>query len=174
MCALAVGSASRSMCFSMRRLRCASWAAALRTASSWRCAAAFIVSSACLMRCCCRACVIVPLMFASLIRGSLKRRSLASCAWLWVDPPSCFCRLSAGDQPTSVSLPACRWHILKCFQSSGMVWSHGQQMCSSGTWMCLQASHQATLVRNGSCSLRSSMRHFCRWDRTYAWRTAEW
>ena len=46
-------------------------------------------------------------------------------------------------------------HFLKCSQSSGVVWSHGQQVCSSGTWMCLRASHLATLVRNGSCSLRS-------------------
>ena len=53
--------------------------------------------------------------------------------WLWVGHPSCCRRVSAGDQPTSVSLPVCRRHFLKCSQSSGVVWSHGQQVCSSGT-----------------------------------------
>ena len=40
MCSLAVGSVSCSACVSRRCLRCTIWAAALRTASSWRCAAA--------------------------------------------------------------------------------------------------------------------------------------
>ena len=66
---------------------------------------------------------------------------------------TCCCRVSAGDEPTSVSLPVWRGHILECSQSSGVVWSHGQRVCSSGTWMCLRASHRATLVRSGSCSL---------------------
>ena len=77
------------------------------------------------------------------------------CSWLWVGQPLCCRRVSAGDQPTSVSLPVWRGHFLKCSKSSGVVWSHGQRVCSSVTWMCLQASHLATLVRNGSCSLRS-------------------
>ena len=47
-------------------------------------------------------------------------------------------------------------------------------LCSSGTWMCLRASHLATLVRNGSCSLRSWMRRFRRWAGTFAGRSAEW
>ena len=75
---------------------------------------------------------------------------MAWCAWLWVGHPSCCRRASAWDQPTSVSLPVWRGHFLKCSQSSGVVWSHGQRVCSSGTWMCLRASHLATLVRNGS------------------------
>ena len=61
--------------------------------------------------------------------------------------------------------------MLKCSQSSRVVWSHGQQVCSSGTWMCLRASHLATLVRNGSCSLRSWMRCFWRWAGTFAGRS---
>ena len=44
MCSLAVGSVSCSACVSRRCLRCTIWAAALRTASSWRCAAASINS----------------------------------------------------------------------------------------------------------------------------------
>ena len=51
---------------------------------------------------------------------------MAWCAWLWVGHPSCCRRVSAGDQPTSVSLPVWRGHFLKCSQSSGAVWSHGQ------------------------------------------------
>ena len=47
-----------------------------------------------------------------------------------------------------MSLPVWRVHFLKCSQSSGVVWSHGQRVCSSGTWMCLRASHLATLVRD--------------------------
>ena len=160
MCSLVVGSVSCSACVNRRCLRCTIWAAALRTASSWRCAAASMGLSVCLARCRCRACVTAPLMVASLTRGSLKRCSLAWCAWLWVGQPSCCRRVSAGDQPTSVSLPVWRGHFLKCSQSSGVVWSHGQRVCSSGTWMCLRASDLATLVRNGSCSLRSWMRRF--------------
>ena len=57
--------------------------------------------SVCLARCRCRACVTAPLMVASLTRGSLKRCSVAWSALLWVGQPS------AGDQPTSVSLPVC-------------------------------------------------------------------
>ena len=76
---------------------------------------------------------------------------------------------SAGDQPTRVSLSVWRGHFLKCSQSSGVVWSHGQRVCSSGTWMCLRASHLATLVREGSCSLRSWMRRFWRWAGTFGW-----
>ena len=71
---------------------------------------------------------------------------MAWCAWLLVGQPSCCHRVSAGNQPTSVSLPVWRGHILKCSQSCGVVWSHGQRVCSSETWMCLQASHRATLV----------------------------
>ena len=37
-----------------------------------------------------------------------------------------------------MSLSVWRGHFLKCSQSSGVVWSHGQRVCSSGTWMCLQ------------------------------------
>ena len=95
-----------------------------------------------------------PLIVASLTRGSLKRCSVAWCAWLWVGQPSCCCRVSAGDQPTSVHLSVWRGHILECSQSSGVVWSHGQWVFSSGTKMCLRASHRATVVRSGSCSLR--------------------
>ena len=36
-----------------------------------------------------------------------------------------------------------------------------------------RASHLATLVRNGSCSLRSWMRRFWRWAGTFAGRSAE-
>ena len=50
---------------------------------------------------------------------------MAWCAWLWVGQPSCCCRVSAGDQPTSVSLPVWRGHFLKCTQSSGVVWATG-------------------------------------------------
>ena len=126
-CSLAVGSAICSVCVNRRRLLCTIWAAGLRTASSWRCAAAAIASSACLLRCHCGACVNAPLMVASLIRGSLKRCWVAWCVWLWVGQLSCCCRVSAGDQPTSVSLPRWRRHISRCFQSSRVVWSHGQQ-----------------------------------------------
>ena len=76
--------------------------------------------SMCLVRCRCRACVTAPLMVASLTRGSRKRCSVAWCAWLWVRHPSCCRRVSAGDQPTSVSLPVWRGHFLKCSQSSGV------------------------------------------------------
>ena len=171
---LAVGSLSCSACVNRRCLRCTIWAAALRTASSWRCAAASMGLSVCLMRCRCRACVTAPLMVASLPRGSRKRCLVAWCAWLWVGHPSCCRRVSARDQPTSVSLPVWRGHFLKCSQSSGVVWSHGQRVCSSGTWICLRARHLATLVRNGSCSLRSLMRRFWRWAGTFAGRSAEW
>ena len=82
-------------------------------------------------------------------------------------------RVSAGDQPTSVSLPVWRGHFLKCSQSSGVVWLHGQRVCSSRTWMCLQARHLATLVRKGSCSLTRWMRRFWRWAGTFAGRSAE-
>ena len=174
MCSLAVGSASCSVCANRRRLRCAIWAVALRTASNWKCAAASLGSCVCGVRCRCRACVTAPLMVASLITGSLNRWLAALCAWLCDGQPSCCCRVSAGDQPTSVSLPAWRGHVLKCGQSSGVVWSHGQRVCSSRMWMCLRASHRATLVRNGSCSLRSWMRRFCRWAGTHAGRSAEW
>ena len=98
---------------------------------------------------------------------------MAWCAWLWAGQPSCCCRVSAGDQPTSVSLPVWRGHSLKCSQSPGVVWSHGHRVCSSGTWMCLRASHLAALVRNGSCSLRSWMRLFWRCAETFAGRSAE-
>ena len=174
MCSLAVGSVSCSACVNRRCLRCTIWAAALRTASSWRCAAASMGLSVCLVRCPCRDCVTAPLMVASLTRGSRKRCSVPWCAWLLVGQPSCCRRASAGDQRTSVSLPVCRGHFLKCSQSPGVVWSHGQQVCSSGTWMCLRASHLATLVRNRSCSLRSWMRRFWRWAGTFAGRSAEW
>ena len=173
MCSLAVWSVSCSVCFNRRCLRCTIWAAALRTASSWRCAAASMGLFVCLVRCRCRACVTAPLMVDSLTRGSRKRCSVAWCAWLWVGHPSCCRRVSAGDQPTSVSLPVWRGHFSKCSQSYGVVWSHGQRVCSSGTWMCLRASHLATLVRNGSCSLRSWMRRFWRWAGTFAGRSAE-
>ena len=102
------------------------------TAPSWGCAAAPIGFSACLARSHCRACVTAPLIVASVIRGSLKRSSVAWCAWLWDGQPSCCCRVWAGDQPTSVSVPVWRGHMLKCYQSSGVVWSHGQRVCSSG------------------------------------------
>ena len=174
MCSLAMGSVSCSVCVDRRCLQCTIWAAALLTACSWRCAAALIRLSAYLARCRCRACVTAPLMVAFLTRGSLKRCSVAWCAWLLVGQPSCCRRVSAGDQPTSVSLPVWSGHCLKCAQSSGVVWSHGQRVCSSGTWMCSWASHLATLVRNGSCSLRSWMRHFWRWAGTFAGRSAEW
>ena len=173
MCSLVVGLVSCSVCVNRRCLRCTIGAAALRTASSRRCAAASMGLSVCLARCRCRACVTAPLMVASLTRGSVKRCSVAWCAWLWVRQPSCCRRVSAGDHPTSVSLPVWRGHFLKCSQPSGVVWSHGQQMCSSGTWMSLQASHLATLVRNGSCSLRSWMRCFRSWAGTFAGRSAE-
>ena len=174
MCSLAGGWVSCCVCVNRRSLRCITWAAALRTASSWRCAAAPIGFSACLVRCNCRARVIASLMVASLTRGSLKRCSVAWCAWLWPGQPSCCCRVSAGDQPTSVSLPVWGGHILKCSESSGVVWSHWQRVCSSGTWICLWASHRATLVRSCSCSLRSWMRRFWRLAGMHAGRSAEW
>ena len=174
MCCLVAGSVSCSVCVNRRRLRCTILAAALRTASSSRCAAASIGCFVCFARCWCRACVTAPLMVAFLTRGSLKRCSVTWCAWLWVGQPSCCRRISAGDQPTSVSRPVWRGHILKCSQSSGVVWSHGQRVCSSGTWMCLRVRHQATLVRSGSCSLRSWMRRFWSWAGTFAGRSAQW
>ena len=174
MCFLAVALVSCSVCVSRRCLRCTILAVALRTASSWRCAAAPIGLSACLVRCWCRSCVTFPLIVASLTRGSLKSCSVAWCAWLWAGQPSCCCRASGRDQPTSVPLLLWRRHILKCSQSFGRMWLHGQQVCSSGTQMCLQASHQATLVRSGSCSLRSWMRRFCRLAGMHARRSAEW
>ena len=125
MCSLAVGSVSCSACVSRRCLRCTIWAAALRTASSWRCAAASMGLSVCLVRCRCRACVTAPLMVASLTRGSRKRCSVAWCSWLWAGHPSCCRRVSAGDQPTS-TLPVWRGHFLKCSQSSGVVWSQAK------------------------------------------------
>ena len=174
MCSLVVGLVSRSVCVSVRGLLCAIWAAALRTACSWSCAAAFNGSSAFLVRCHSSACVTTPLMVASLIKGSLKRCSPAWCAWFWVGQPFRCCRVSVGDKPTSVSLPARRGHMLKCSLSSGMVWSHGQRVCSSRTWLCLQGSHRAALVRNVSCSLKSWMHRFCRPAGTHAGRSAEW
>ena len=174
MCSLAVGSVSCSACVNRRCLRCTILAAALRTASSWRCTAASTALSVCLVRCRCRACVTAPIMVASLTRESGKSRSVAWCAWLWVGQPSCCRTVSAGDRPTSVFLPAWRGHFLKCSQSSGVVWSRGQRVCSSGTSMCLRASHLATLVRNGSCSLGSWMHRFSRWAGTFAGRSAEW
>ena len=105
MCSLVVGSVSCSACVNRRRLRCTIWAAALRTASSWRCAAASMGLSVCLARCRCKAYVTAPLMVASLTTGSLKRCSVAWCVWLWVGQLSCCRRVSAGDQSTSVSLP---------------------------------------------------------------------
>ena len=174
MCSLVVGWVSCSACVNRRFVRCTIWAAALRTASSWRCTAASMGLFVCLARCRCRACVTAPLMVASLTRASLKRCSVAWFAWLWVGQPSCCRRVSAEDQPTSVSLPVWRGRFLKCSQSSGPVWSHGQRVCSSGTWMCLRASHLAALVRNCSCSLRSWMRRFWRWPGTFAGRSAEW
>ena len=69
MCSLAMGSVSCSVCVNRRCLRCTIWAAALRTASSWRCAAASMGLSMCLVGCWCRACVTAPLMVASLTRG---------------------------------------------------------------------------------------------------------
>ena len=121
MCSLVVGLVSCSACVNRRCLRCTIWAAALRTASSWWCAAASMGLSVCLVRCRCRACVTAPLMVAYLTRGSRKRCSVAWCAWLWVGHPSCCRRVSAGDQPNSVSLPVRRGHFLKCSQSSGVV-----------------------------------------------------
>ena len=59
---MAVGSVSCSACVNRRCLRCTIWAAALRTISSWRCAAASMGLSVCLVRCRCRACVTAPLM----------------------------------------------------------------------------------------------------------------
>ena len=138
MCSLVVGSVSCSACVNRRCLGWTIWAAALRTASSCRCAAASTGLSVCLARCRCRACVTAPLMVASLTRGSLKSCSVAWCAWLSAGQPSCCRRVSAGVQPTSVSLPVWSGHFLKCCQSSGVMWSHGQRVCSSGTWMCLQ------------------------------------
>ena len=173
-CSLAVGSVSCFVCVDRRCLRCTNWVAALRTASSWRCAAASIGRSVCLARCPCKGCVTAPLMVASLTRGSLKRCSVAWCAWLWVGQPSCCRRVPAGDQPTSVSLPVWRRHFLQCSHSSGVVWSHGQRVCSSETSMCLRASHHANLGRNGSCSLRSWIGRFSGWAGTFAGRSAEW
>ena len=74
--------------------------------------------------------------------------------------------VSARVLPTSVSLPAWMGHVFRCSQSSGVVWLNGQQVCSFGMWMCLRTSHRATLVRNGSCSLRSRMCWFWQvgWD----------
>ena len=174
MCSLVVGSVSCSACVNRRCLRCTIWAAALRTASSWRCAAASMGLSVCLAGCRYRARVTASFVVASLTKESLKRCLVAWCAWLWVGQPLCCRRASAGDQPTSLSLPVWRGHILKCSQSSGVVWSHGQRVCSSRTWMCLRASHLATLVRNGTCPLRSWMRRFWRWAGTFAARSAEW
>ena len=87
-------------------------------------------------------------------------RHMLLTLWFVVGQPSCCRRVSAGDQPTSVSLPVCRGHFLKCSQSSGVVWSHGQRVCSFRTWMLLRASHLTNPVRNGSCSLRSWMGRF--------------
>ena len=98
-CSLVVGVVSCSACVNRRCLRCTIWAAALWTASSWRCVAASIGLSVCLARCQCRACVTAPLMVASLTRGSLKRCPVAWCAWLWVDQPSCCRRVSARTSP---------------------------------------------------------------------------
>ena len=161
------------VCPNRRCLRCTISAAALRTASSWRCAAASIGFSDFLPRCQCRACVTAPLIVVSLTRGSLKRCLMAWCAWIWVGQPSCCCSVSAGDQPTSVSLSVWRGHILNCSQSPVVGWSHRQRRCSSGTWMFLWASQQATLVRSGSCFLRSLRRRFWRWAGTFAGRSAE-
>ena len=174
MCSLVVGSVSCSVCVNTWCLRCTIWAAALRTASSWRCVAASMGLSMCLARCGCRAFVTAALMVAPLTRGSLKRCSVAWCAWLWVSQPSCCLSAFAGDQPTSVSLSVWREHFLKCSQSSGVVWSRGQRVWSARTWMCLRASHLATLVRNGSCSPRSWICRFWRWAGTFAGRSAEW
>ena len=128
---LAVGSVSCYVCADRRRLRCAIWAAGLRTAFSSGCAAAYwvlcVLGEVSLQRLCQSS-----LIMASLIGGSLKRLSAPWCVWLCVGQPSCCCRVSAGDQPTSVSLHAWRGHVLKCTQSSGVVWSHWQQVSTSG------------------------------------------
>ena len=73
--------------------------------SSWRWTPTFIEFFACSVRCFCRAFVTAPLMVASLMRGSLNKWLVAWCVWLCDGQPSCSCRVSAGDQPTSVSLP---------------------------------------------------------------------
>ena len=57
----------------------------------------------------------------TLIRVSVIRWLVAWCAWLWNRKPSCCCRVSAGDQLTSVSLPAWRGHVFKCSESPGVV-----------------------------------------------------
>ena len=129
--------------------------------------------SACWARCRCRACVTAPRMLASMVRGSLNRWMVA---WCWRPRNSqswCCCRVSAADQPTSVSLHAWRGYVLKCSKLSGLVWSHTQWVCSSGMWLYLRASHWATLVRSGSCSLRSWMPPFCRWAGMHAGRSPE-
>ena len=168
MCSLAVRSVSCSVCANRRRLRCAIWAAALRTSSSWRCAAALHGLSACWVRCHCRACVTAPLMVASLIRGSLNRWLAAWCAWLCEgqlcvavgfplesSPLICLCPHGGGSSGSAPSTPD---------RLGRMV---------SGVSMCLRASHLATLVRNGSCSLQSWMHRFCKWAGTHAGRRAE-
>ena len=96
---LVVGSVSCSVCVNRRCLRCTIWAAALRTASSWRCAAASMELSVCLARCWCRACVTASLMVVSLTRGYLKRCSVTLCAWLWVGQPSRCRRVPPGTSP---------------------------------------------------------------------------
>ena len=40
---------------------------------------------------------------------------MALCAWLWFGQPSCCRRVSAGDQPTSVSLPVMGGAFLEVF-----------------------------------------------------------
>ena len=174
MSSLVVGLVSCSVCANTRRLQCAIWAATLRNASSWRYAAAFIGSSGCWVSCHCRACVTAPLMVTSRISGSLKRWLAAWCVWLCVGQPSCCCRVSAGEQPTSGLLPAWRGHVvqvLSILRGDVVSWAAGFFL---GMWSCLQASHRATLVRNGSCSLRSWISRFCSWARTHAGRLAEW
>ena len=78
-------------------------------------------------------------MVASMIRGSLNMWLVSQCARLCDGYPSSCGRVSAGDQPTSLSLPAWREHVLKCPKSSGVVWLHRQWVCFSGMWMCLRA-----------------------------------
>ena len=154
MCYLTAGLVTHSVCANMRLLRCAIRATALRTASSWRYAAAFIGSSACWLRFRCKAFLPAPVMVSSLIKGSLKRWLTAWCAGLCVAQPSCCCRVYVVDQPTSFSLPACRGQsmfMFCCMYVSGF----GEPLF---VWACITICSKAATAKPTLCdALRASV-----------------
>ena len=105
---LAVGSVSFSVCVNRRSFRCANWPAGLHTAYGGKCAAPFMEYSVYGVRCWCRACVTALFRVAFWAKLSLTKCWVVWCVWLLGGHGLCCCRVSAGDQSTSVLRPVCR------------------------------------------------------------------